>query len=732
MRLDCRADRSPVWALGLCVVGVALGLGTARALAAEPVELEGVTVQGEGTAETGVGQTQRVLDRRDLAGVPRAGGTDSFRALGDLPGVLAQGADPFGLAGTELGIRGVSGGFVGLSLEGIPLYGIMPIGPRTSSFDLENLERVALASQGKALPAGAGNRGGSVTMRLQRPSERPAARGVQRFGSEAYTKTFLRLDSGPLTRGGPTVFASGSIADGDQWRGPGTLGPRRVGSLGVAQAIGREGELFAFFNYHEHESDTFRRLSFEQARDLDTFGDLGFNAALTGDPAQDVNFFRYHQRDRRTRDGFLQLRWGPPERQVTGTPYVSWDDASLKEGGRTRLRDLFRYGAQIEGVFGFGNHRLDWRLWYERTDFEKYVARYPITPEGERRFAGWAFLADSDGVGQFLRPGVQYSGGAERLGWSLGVRYAYYEEPPSTAFQPGSDPSPDPETAIAESPGEDSAASVGRKRFDAVLPSAGLTFELQPGLQLRAHYRRQDQRPYRFVPLAIAFARNRMAFLDAGLNLDDVFDAYRLEIADSLEFGLSAEGSNGTLGVTGFWTHTNDLLVTAEDPRVGVDYLQNVGAARTLGVELAGTRQLAPTVSVTASTTYTDAQFTNTVNALDRQGNTVPNVPDWQAKAAVAWTPGGWAVTPKIAYVGERFGDVANDERIGGHAVVDLNLAYERPRLGRLRRVRLTASVLNLLDRQYIGAIETGNDSLSGDYLPGPERALQVSLDARL
>lgn len=713
------------WCLGWAwVVLVAFSLSSANA---EVIDLGTLLIEGEPTTGPAISQLQRRLDAEALRGRTRSGASNLAQALEGLPGITVAGADAFGLAQTSLRVRGTADNFTNVTLDGLPVYGILPIGPRVNRFDLENLDTLTLIPQGNTLTGGAGNRGGSVEARLRRPSE-ASVQVSQQLGSNDYYKSFGRIELAPGGPRAPALFLSGSVADGDQWRGPGGSGPRRVASGGVLQRFGPNAQLFAFYNDFQQRRDTFRSLTFDQARDLDRFGDLGFNASLTGNPAEDEFYFKYHREELDGRDGFAQFRWQADPVLITLNPYVSWDDARLIEGARTRIRYLFRYGADVDVQVALpSNQRLDLHLWYERTDFEKYVQRFQIT-DTERVFRGYGFLADSEGEGQFYRPGVVYSGRRGPLAWELGLTYFNYYEPPSIAYQPGPDPSPDPGTAIAQSPGVDVDATVSGQRYEAVLPSAGLTYALSDTTTVHAHYLRQDQRPYAFVPLSSTFARNRQAFLDAGLTLDDVFSAYEVELADTLEIGVDTRGRGWQLDASAFYSRIDELLVTAEDPRVGVDYLQNVGEASTLGFEVLGEIDVTSTLWARAAATYTRARFDSNVNALDRAGNHVPDTPTWHATLEAFWEPGRLRVAPRLRHVGERFGDVDNDERISPYTVVDLRLSYRLLQ----DRLRLSTGVLNLFDRDYIAIINAGNDSVTGNYLPGAERTWFVTLDLEL
>ena len=66
-----------------------------------------------------------------------------FNLLNIVPSVINQSSDAYGLGQNVMRVRGVRNLFAGITIEGVPNYGVSPIGPREDVFDKENLGSVS-------------------------------------------------------------------------------------------------------------------------------------------------------------------------------------------------------------------------------------------------------------------------------------------------------------------------------------------------------------------------------------------------------------------------------------------------------------------------------------------------------------------------------------------------------------------------------------------------------------
>ncbi len=190
-------------------------------------KLEEIVVTGERilaptkeTAETVFTGMELTREGIKLGGT--ASSTNVWNAIGIFPGVMFESPDPANMASTQMAVRvrGVGGSLGSMSVEGIPIYGGNPIGPRTYILDLENFEGIALYKG--AVPAdlgpGAGTRGGTIQLRPLWAMDKFNLTLKQIVGSFNYTKSFIRLDSGKINNLGTKISLSYSYAEEEKWR----------------------------------------------------------------------------------------------------------------------------------------------------------------------------------------------------------------------------------------------------------------------------------------------------------------------------------------------------------------------------------------------------------------------------------------------------------------------------------------------------------------------------------
>jgi len=164
-----------------------------------------------------------------------------YEAINILPGVTVESIDPYGLAAEQknIRVRGVRGFLGAMTVAGVPNYGGNPMGPREYIYDTENFDSIAVYKG--AVPAdlgtGVGARGGAVELRPRWPEQEFGISLNQGIGTNNYSRSFIRLDSGSLPQTGTGLSLSLSHTDAEKWKGPGDLGPRKNANLMVRQPI---------------------------------------------------------------------------------------------------------------------------------------------------------------------------------------------------------------------------------------------------------------------------------------------------------------------------------------------------------------------------------------------------------------------------------------------------------------------------------------------------------------
>ena len=136
-----------------------------------------------------------------------------FNLVNIVPSVITQSSDAYGLGQNVMRVRGVRNLFAGITIEGVPNYGVSPIGPREDVFDKENLGSVSFYKG--AIPAdvfsASGNRGGSADVSFRRSSKNTGLEFLQSIGSNSFTRSFVRFNTGEHTSGNSKTSAFGSF-----------------------------------------------------------------------------------------------------------------------------------------------------------------------------------------------------------------------------------------------------------------------------------------------------------------------------------------------------------------------------------------------------------------------------------------------------------------------------------------------------------------------------------------
>jgi len=732
----CAALLLPLTAAGPGVAGEAAAGGE------PPVTLETMTVRDVLAAPTRQeGDLLYTGTEVTAAGIELAGSkaaSSAFATLDILPGINVELKDPFGISGANVRIRGISSAKVGMSVEGLPNYGIMGIGPRDYLYDMENMESIGLY-KGAAPPGlgtGDGNTGGTVGLNWRRPTDEFGAILSQQIGNYDARRSFLRLDSGQLPTG-TAGFLSYSYSEVDKWKGAGDLGPRNHVTAGLTQTLGERFKIEIFYNYNNIESHDFDSLSYAETKALKHTYRRDYNQHRTGNPVLDADYYDYHRGDYENTE-FMTIAsfTAAPGHVFSLKPYYAQEDKSNLDGAADKVTDLERLGAVGEYRGEIAGCSISAGYWYESHDLQKYVRANQITATG-RVYKGWKYLTENDGHGDIHSPWLQLSRRFGNFSLQAGIKYFSYTEPGSTAYK-GSAAGGTPSSyhaALNHNQGEDSDLSLKEMTFDEWLPNLALGYRLTPKLELYANYGRTYMRPYAYVPLATTYAGNRAAFKAAGITLQNIFDEWKMETSDNFDIGCRWRGERFDFTPSIFYAKHHDLLVNAFDPRVGVNYDQNLGDATAWGAELEFNLYPIDNLVFFFNPSYTrlefDDDFVRGTTVIQVKGNQYPDTPKMLVKAGFLWTIGSLKVAPTVKYVGRRYSTAQHTDPISAYTTADLALSYTLPRFAWCKELAVGLDINNLFDKKYIGAISASDDGDGATYNPGTPFSAIASLSAK-
>jgi iron complex outermembrane receptor protein len=237
----------------------------------------------------------------------------------------------------------------------------------------------------------------------------------------------------------------------------------------------------------------------------------------------------------------------------------------------------------------------------------------------------------------------------------------------------------------------------GSVKHDHVNPVFGVTFHVNPALNVYAAYGRGFETP--------TFAE--LAYRTGGTGVNFALEP---STSDAYEIGLKFRTSNQRLNVAVFAIDTDDEIIV--DTAIGGrTTFKNAGKTRRRGVELGYDVRFGEGLSAHVALAYLDAEFARDVTTGSPPvtipaGNTLPGVPERTAYAELSYAPPqlpGFRAVAEAIYVSSVFANDRNTVRAPSYAVMNVWLGQE----WRQRDLRLSAFARanNVFDRKYVGSV---------------------------
>jgi len=212
--------------------------------------------------------------------------------------------------------------------------------------------------------------------------------------------------------------------------------------------------------------------------------------------------------------------------------------------------------------------------WFESVDMS--ITTQNFLP-GSLAFRGYGIFTENEDNGWLHSPYIRFAGKISKFDWQAGLKYFYYNDPATKGY-------------VSQAPTFElvRASDLDRdeKTYEEFLPTVGVAYNWSDHFQTYASYGRNQIRPYSYVPLINLYSQNRARFLAAGVTLDDLFNTRDMEISDNFELGVRYRKEWYEVMPTFFYSINKNLLVNVFDPRVNLNYQQNVGDATGFGFEM--------------------------------------------------------------------------------------------------------------------------------------------------
>jgi catecholate siderophore receptor len=184
---------------------------------------------------------------------------------------------------------------------------------------------------------------------------------------------------------------------------------------------------------------------------------------------------------------------------------------------------------------------------------------------------------------------------------------------------------------------------------------------------------------------------------------------------ESFELGGKVELLAGGLGLQGALFRINKTNARTPDPITGLQVLE--GEQRAQGFEVGVVGRPLASWNVFAGYTYLDSEILKSnevVNGVSVVGNDLPNAPQ---HSATFWTAYDflerWQVGTGIFYVGERFANNANSNRVPDYVRWDATVGYQVN-----QNLQLRLNVINLTDELYFEGVHPAH------VIPGGGRTI--------
>ncbi|MDD2789368.1 MAG: hypothetical protein PHU40_01755 [Sulfurimonas sp.] len=565
---------------------------------------------------------------------------------------------------------------------------------------------------------------GKVDLNILAPKKEAGVELSQSIGKDAFTRTFVRVDTGKI--GDFSAFASASLLSNDKSKGEGEL-QRTNAMVGLSYAPSEtfKADLYAIRNLDAHHD--YGSLTYAQTQDLEENFNNDF---ATSQPTSnnDVNYYDWNKQHFNTTNVLADLLIKVSQDDVIKIkPYYKndkgeyWFSKTNSDATKNRVmnweidHDLYGAVTTYEHTF---SQELKSKIgyWYHKqlppgppSDQTKYKV-----VNGNLVFDGYAVLSKSD-YHILQAPFIELSGEIGRFNYAAGLQYQSFQIGSIESYTgTNAATSTDYDSAL-DSATLDSWSSVDAKTFKTWMPSLYFGYALDTHSSVYIDY----SRSYGFdVNLFPTYLSNRAAFISKGVTLQDLWDKLELETSDNIDLGYKTRVGGVNLHPSIFASFVRNKQANIYDAALGVNYPANLGDAFGYGAEFMASGALSESVEFMSGLSYNSYSFsedfqTSATSVSDIEGNQLPDAPQIMAKAALSYYIGKWAVTPSVRYISSRYGDVANTEKIDDYTLVDLDVSYKTKEFFGSKSTLFRATATNLTNEKYIATIATPDNALS-------------------
>jgi len=658
-------------------------------------------------------------------------GTSPIQMLAKMPGVHFVSDDPFGTDewSARISLRGFNHTQLGYTLDGIPLgntdYHTGDGLSVTRAWIGENLGEIELSQgAGSLSTASTSNLGGTVQVHTDDPSKQAGVRLNATGGSYGFRRGYLRADTGDLN--GFSGYVAGMYVDAPKWKGDDQQRQRQFNAkaqyewsggriTGIADVVRRVEQAYldlsldslkrCGYNFDYIAPDWQRSVDIANGKYsgcVKTADDTYFNGnGIRNDEIGSIKG-EFFLNDRLTLNvqpyyhhDLGQGHWYSPASDLPYTPAPGDAPIAL----RLSHYLMTRGGAVNSLSYDLDQHHIEGGFWFENSHYTIARSFEPIS-------------ADGGPINQNIIYDTYYNT-IFRQRFETLTRQWYLQDTwtgmdDALRIEAGFKGHNVSTNAIALLPGRASGALTAKSNF---LPQIGANYKLGGGWETFASFS-MNQNAYE--PGANGAWSSDQATFDA------LKDHLRPERSANSELGARYIGDTiqSSLALYNI-DFKNRLLVIV--PCAGVvscpNQIANVGKVNSRGAEFTFLWQATQNLSWFNSATYNDAKYKDNYldggQLIDTKGKTVVDSPKEMFASELQYQFGEFHATLGTKYTGARYYTYVNDQRIAGFWLWDTGLSWERKNLSFAKRLKVSLTVSNLLNKKYIATIDSNGFTTS-------------------
>ena len=703
---------------------------------------DGNVVQTDNVSVFGQGQTRQIQSITNEDMKKAVAGTSPLKVLEKLPGVSFQSSDPFGTYewSTRFSVRGFGQNYMGFTLDGIPL-GDMSYGNNNGlhisrAISSENIGRVNLSQGSGALGvASTSNLGGTVQFISADPENKFGARLDQSMGSNRFSRTFVRLDSG-LLESGTKAYVSYTRQRSEKWKGRGPQDLDQFNSKLVH--MWDENRVSAFLNTSDRNETDYADLSIDSqaklgwgwdnyspnwTRAIDAANNVFTGGVQNINPATGPKDAAYYlgrglRKDTLmgvsadltlTDDIRLKATFYSHDNKGQGhwyTPYVAspgvaagpgvYTGAGLPISLRTSEYSINRSGIVSDVTWKAGINLINAGLWMETSNSSLARNYYALTGPVDTAF----FLSNpfrTDFIQDFVTTTTQFHV-QDTLALMDGKLKA------NVGFK-----SPKVKIDATNQVGNRSGGSITAK--NSFLPQFGVNYSLDDMNEVFGSASK-NMRAYQ-PGVSGPFSQTPTAFATGLANL-------KPETSTTVEVGYRYKGDAVRASVAAYLADFRDRLLSVSVTQGIISVpgtLVNVGKVQSKGIEAALAWTPIQDWTWFNSLTFNDSKYKsdylNGATLVSTAGKQVVDTPKLMFDTNVEYEHSGMFGSIGGKYTGQRYYTYLNDNKVPAFWVMNTSVGYRKKHVAGLDEVSAQLTVANLTNKKYFGTIGTNGFSAS-------------------